>query len=79
MSENDLKKQAEKMGLQIGEKVEIYHVIMKNQLTRELKKKYVGVVTALYNHIFMVRQKGGKVESFQYKQFIVTKEIQLLK
>ena len=48
---SDLKRQAEKMGLQVGRNVAIYQVIHRNQTQKEYKKKYDATVEKLYPYV----------------------------
>ena len=74
----DLKRQAEKMGLQVGRNVTIYQAVHRNQTQKEYKKKYDATVEKLYPYVFTVRQKvNGIIESFQYGQVVFTKEVRL--
>ena len=67
-----------KMGLQVGRNVAIYQVIHRNQTQKEYKKKYDATVEKLYPYVFTVKQKGnGTIESFQYGQVVLTKEVRL--
>ena len=75
---SDLKRQAEKMGLQVGRNVTIYQAVHRNQTQKEYKKKYDATVEKLYPYVFTVRQKvNGIIESFQYGQVVFTKEVRL--
>ena len=75
---SDLKRQAEKMGLQVGRNVTIYQAVHRNQTQKEYKKKYDAKVEKLYPYVFTVKQKGnGTIESFQYGQVVLTKEVKL--
>ena len=75
---SELKRQAEKMGLQVGRNVAIYQVICKNQIPKEYRKKYEATVVGIYPYVFTVKQKGnGTIESFQYGQVVLTKEVRL--
>ncbi len=75
---SDLKRQAEKMGLQVGRNVAIYQAVHRNQTQKEYKKKYDATVEKLYPYVFTVKQKGnGNIESFQYGQVVLTKEVRL--
>lgn len=75
---SDLKRQAEKMGLQVGRNVTIYQAVHRNQTQKEYKKKYDATVEKLYPYVFTVKQKGnGTIESFQYGQVVLTKEVKL--
>jgi len=74
----DLKRQAEKMGLQVGRNVTIYQAVHRNQTQKEYKKKYDATVEKLYPYVFTVKQKGnGTIESFQYWLVVLTKEVKL--
>ena len=44
---SDLKRQAEKMGLQVGRNVTIYQAVHRNQTQKEYKKKYDATVEKL--------------------------------
>lgn len=75
---SDLREQAIKMGLQVGRKITVYYVVHRNKTQNEYKKKCEATVVNMYKHIFTVKQKGnGAIESFQYEQFVVTKELVL--
>ena len=47
----DLKRQAEKMGLQVGRNVTIYQAVHRNQTQKEYKKKYDATVEKLYPYV----------------------------
>ena len=49
---SDLKRQAEKMGLQVGRNVTIYQAVHRNQTQKEYKKKYDATVEKLYPYVF---------------------------
>ena len=75
---SDLKRQAEKMGLQVGSNIKIEHT--KRKQGTATKMKLTGEIIALYPHIFVaelqIKQEKIK-ESFQYGQVVLTKEVTL--
>ena len=48
---SDLKRQAEKMGLQVGRNVAIYQVIHRNQTKRNIKRNMKQTVEKLYPYV----------------------------
>ncbi len=79
MPEIDLKQQAIKMGLQVGRNVAIYRKVHRNYTQSEYRKKYEAKVIKLYPYVFTIKQKGnGTIESFQYGQVVLTKEVKLI-
>ncbi len=74
----DLKRQAEKMGLQVGSNIKIERT--KRKQGTATKMKLTGEIIALYPHIFVAEMQGKREkikESFTYSQ-IITREVQLV-
>jgi hypothetical protein len=64
---SDLKRQAEKMGLQVGRNVAIYQVIHRNQTQKEYKKKYEANSRKVISVCFYSKTK----RKWQYRKFSV--------
>lgn len=76
---SDLKRQAEKMGLQVGSNIKIERI--KKLRGTVVKVMLTGKIIALYPHIFIAEMQGKREkikESFTYSQ-VVTKEVKVCK
>jgi len=79
---SDLKRQAEKMGLQVGKKIKVERVKREQWSTTKTKIVLIGEIIALYPHMFIAEMQGKREkikESFQYGQVVLTKEMRLCK
>ena len=80
MAEN-LKSQAERIGLQVGKKIKVECVKREQWSTTKTKIVVIGKIIALYPHIFVAEMQGKREkikESFTYSQ-VVTKEVKVCK
>ncbi len=81
MAEN-LKSQAERIGLQVGKKIKVECVKREQWSTTKTKIVVIGEIIALYPHMFIAEMQGKREkikESFQYGQVVLTKEVRLSK
>ena len=77
----DLKRQAERIGLQVGKKIKVECVKREQWSTTKTKIMVIGEIIALYPHIFVAEMQGKREkikESFTYSQ-VVTKEVKVCK
>ena len=77
----DLKRQAERIGLQVGKKIKVECVKREQWSTTKTKIVVIGEIIALYPHIFIAEMQGKREkikESFTYSQ-VVTNEVQVCK